>query len=335
MTRRADRLIEATAAQWFARLQDCEVTVDDMLAWQRWTRADARHTVAFNRIEAAWDAVQAVSPERVEALTAHTSRPSGGRRPFGLALAAAAVLAIVGLTWALAHRSAVPWLRPQIQILQTVVGQNRLQRLADGSQVTLGGDTRLEVELTTGMRRLRLTRGEALFVVARDLSRPFKVDAGDATVTATGTEFNIRRSDDRVIVAVVEGSVRVEPTRFIAPVEWLRPHSPARQPVHLDAGQKTIVGHDGLQSTAVVDDLATVTTWREGLLSFQREPLRYVLQDVNRYTHKPIFILDPAIGDLRITGTVISDNLGEWIGSLENAFGLRAVEEPERIVLTR
>ena len=44
-------------------------------------------------------------------------------------------------------------------------------------------------------------------------------------------------------------------------------------------------------------------------------------------------VADEGIGDLSITGTVASDNVDEWIASLETAFELVAVEEPSRIVL--
>lgn len=39
------------------------------------------------------------------------------------------------------------------------------------------------------------------------------------------------------------------------------------------------------------------------------------------------------IGELMITGTVVNNNVDGWIKSLESAFALEAVEEPDRIVL--
>ena len=57
------------------------------------------------------------------------------------------------------------------------------------------------------------------------------------------------------------------------------------------------------------------------------------MQDVNRYGSTPIVIEDEALGELRITGSVLCDNLEGWVASLERAFGVRVERSPERIVL--
>lgn len=325
MARTVNNLIQRSAAQWFARLQDPGVSVDEMLAWQRWMRADTRHALAFQGMEEAWQALEHASAERIEALSrAHTSAPTRFMSPLPLALAACLLCIAVALTLTL-------WQRPLV--LQTAIGENRTYPLTDGSRLTLGGDTRVEVRFTDTQRHLKLKHGEALFTVAPDIQRPFIVRAGNATVTATGTAFNIRRRNDRTLIAVVEGKVRVEPESLLAPVDWLRTDQAARHPVELDAGQQTTVQRSEVLTAVHLDNPAAITAWQRGLLSFHGEPLRYALQDVNRYTPKPIVAGSPEVGEIRITGTVMSDKVGEWIDSLEHAFGLHAAEESERIVL--
>ena len=75
--------------------------------------------------------------------------------------------------------------------------------------------------------------------------------------------------------------------------------------------------------------------WRSGQLIFREEPLRYAVEDVNRYSSKPIVLADERIGDIRISGTVLDRGVPGWLDSLESAFGLEAREEEERIVLER
>ena len=57
--------------------------------------------------------------------------------------------------------------------------------------------------------------GEAYFEVAHNSEQPFRVLAGDQTVEALGTSFNVRASarEQIVRVALVEGSVRVTDDR--------------------------------------------------------------------------------------------------------------------------
>lgn len=219
--------------------------------------------------------------------------------------------------------------------MHTAIGENRSVQLADGSQVTLGGDTTLSVALDGKARRIELIRGEAFFKVAKDSSRPFRVHAGDAAVVAVGTEFNVRRGRDRVSVAVVEGRVIVEPETRLLPIALLREFKPKFTPVDLKAGQQTTAGRGGVEAAAPLADSAAATAWRTGRLAFRLEPLRYVLEDVNRYAGKPIVIEDEFVASLRFTGTVKGDNVKGWISSLQSALSVEAVEEPDRIVLKR
>jgi transmembrane sensor len=306
--------VDRAAADWFARLEDSTVSLDEVTAWQCWMRADPHHAAAFARMESTWHAIGGLSPQRIEAASA-PEKPRFAK----FALAASVVAAICALAW-----GSYWLLAARHPTLSTGVGENRELRLADGSRVTLGGHTKLVLHFNDRQRLVRIARGEALFSVAKDVTRPFEVQAGLTTITAIGTEFNVRRGEERVVVAVVEGRVAV------ARSEGMR----SQAPIQLDAGQQTRVDKSGITIATRLSDPMSAVSWREGLLSFQSEPLRYVVEDVNRYAAKPIFIEDPRIAELRITGTVVNDNLSEWIGSLEKAFMLHAVEERDRIVLT-
>src|SRR5438105_3232475 len=46
--------VHAVAAEWFARLQERNVSLEETLEWRRWIAADARHLEAFARIEEVW-----------------------------------------------------------------------------------------------------------------------------------------------------------------------------------------------------------------------------------------------------------------------------------------
>ena len=75
--------------------------------------------------------------------------------------------------------------------------------------MSLNTHSRVAVRLGAHAREVRLLRGEALFHVAHDPSRPFLVSTDDAVVQAVGTQFDVYRRDDGTVVAVLEGRVNV------------------------------------------------------------------------------------------------------------------------------
>ena len=326
------------AAEWFVRLHSPDVSVEETLAWQGWLRESPYHARAFARIEEVSQVLRAVPPppavpasqlagDRYDASIPlkDWKEPVAVRWPW-VTLALAAVCAGIVV-------AALFWKAPIPNTFTTAVGENRLVTLTDGSTISLGGDTRVAVVMSETGRTIDLMKGEALFKVAKDVARPFKVRAGDATVVAIGTAFNVQRDSDRAIVSVTEGRVLVEPAADFLPVSLLQEFKPNLRTVRLDAGQQTTAGSMGIAEPSQVEDPAAATAWQSGRLAFHLQPLRYVLEDVNRYAAKPIVLEGESLGALEITGTVERENISGWVGSLERAFDLQAVEEDDRIVI--
>lgn len=343
--------IYMVAADWLVRLRQPDLSLSDTLSWQRWMDQDPRHRQAFRDLEEVWEKVGAVpAPPRPDpqalredsydgslSVSVWTTRDRSAfrawRRPVWWAAAAIILLTLGGI--GLGSLLIPPALTalPKGRIFETAVGQNATVGLSDGSEVQLGGRTRISVSLGPHLREVDLLTGEAFFVVAKDRARPFKVRAGSATVTAVGTEFNVRRSDDRVTVSVLEGRVLVQPMAPLLPIAWLSTSHAVGSAEALSSGQRSTVTRRGTESTQAVGDASSAVAWQHGRLAFEAEPLRYVVQDVNRYAHKPIVIADERTGDLRVTGTVAETNIMGWVGSLEAAFGLHADIQADQIIL--
>jgi transmembrane sensor len=333
------------ASEWIVRLQDPDVSLEETLAWQDWMKAHPRHAEAFARLENIAEAMREIhSTPQLTAREFDRDRYDGSiplsdwqspRQPHVVFAIAAAVAVIGGILVALLMNNEDATLRSRTlpEVFVTSVGQTRTIPLRDGSTITLGGNTRVAARLGEKARSIELTQGEAFFKVAKDINRPFRVHAGDATVIAVGTEFDVRRDSDRAVVAVTEGRVIVEPNAHLVPIALLRELRPKLRPVRVDAGEQTTAASAGIEEASKIDDPATMTAWQTGRLAFRLQPLRYVIEQVNRYTAKPIVIDDERIGSLLITGTVLQGSPKDWIASLEEGFGLQAVEEPGRIVL--
>ena len=274
-------------------------------------------------MEAAWETSERLcaAPPPLERSTPVDAdvraSPARGRRTFLFGAAAAASAAIA---------ATVGWrLLDNVDLHRTGIGERRTVALSDGSRVTLNTASTVEVAFTRGERRLRLVRGEALFEVAHDTSRPFLVDAGAARFRALGTAFNVRVRPDVVeltvtqgVVAVVAGEARVD-------------EGPAAR---IAAGGGAVVRSGAVAPTALDEQhLRQRTAWQDGVLEFDGESLAQVVGEFNRYRRQPIVIGDARLESLRIGGRFEVDEADKFLTALTSSFPIEAITTTDGGVL--
>jgi transmembrane sensor len=340
--------IHATAAEWFARLHDNGLSLEETMEWQQWLAADRRHAAAFARIEDVWNEIGSLrAPAPPQESTIVSDRydgsvtvsswqanrkfrnPLAARRFFMAASVAGVALAVLLLGYFITKSG--------IEVLHTQIGENRTFALPDGTRLNLGAASKVEYEFDASSRRLRLVRGEAFFTVAKDPLRPFRVQAGTASVTAVGTQFNVRRGSDRTVVAVLEGQVVVAAAATSHSQTRSRNQAQsdgqASRTMPLKAGEQIVVGTGGIGRRTEISNSAAATGWQSGRLAFEGEQLRYVLEYVNRYSSRPILAEGEEVGRLAITGTLMSNNIQGWVASLEHALPVDVVEAADHTLI--
>ena len=92
---------------------------------------------------------------------------------------------------------------------QTATAELRRITLDDGSVVSLDAASAIAVRYGAARREVALLSGRAFFEVVPAADRPFVVAVDDATVTVTGTAFDVRSSAQTTSVAVQSGTVEV------------------------------------------------------------------------------------------------------------------------------
>ena len=240
------------------------------------------------------------------ARVSRTQYSSASRR--WLVAAAAAVAATTFAWWITAELG-----RPEVRRYATQHGQQAVERLADGSILHLNTDTSVEVAFDERGRNLRLETGEALFVVAHEDARKFRVTAGDAEIVAVGTRFDVRVQDTSTIVTVVEGKVDVGTNGTKRAVSHRALRVPAGYQVRIDGGVLPA------QSEAI-DTEATVA-WLQHKIAFESRPLGEVADEFNRYAAVRFVIEDEDLRALRVSGVFNaydSNSFVAFLGSLDN-----------------
>src|SRR6185437_15254379 len=216
--------------------------------------------------------------------------------------------------------------------LGTGPAEQRIVDLSDGSQVTLNANSRVVIQYNEGARKVFLAKGEALFNVAKDRSRPFVVVAGDRKVIAMGTSFEVRREEpagSAFAVTLLEGQVAIEP------IAW--PDAPPSGGVNgvklLNPGQRLrFAGNTG--ETLDSPSIDRVTAWRRGRLIFDNASLGEAAAEFNRYgTHK-LMIEDPAVRNLRVGGVFKINDPYSFAQAMADTYGLRINTRGKTIILT-
>ena len=212
-----------------------------------------------------------------------------------------------------------------VDLYRTRVGQRRIVTLADGSRVHLNTASTIEVALKKDRRQVRLVKGEALFEVAHDASRPFLVDAASARLRAVGTAFNVRIRENLVELTVTEGVVAVAQTGD--PV--LRPKGP-----HIAAGDGAIIRAGAVAPTVLGGQvLRQRTAWQEGVIEFQGETLPQAVEEFNRYRAQPIIVGDARLDNIRVGGRFEVDEADKFLLALESSFPVKAILSADGSVL--
>jgi transmembrane sensor len=180
----------------------------------------------------------------------------------------------------------------------------------------------MTANFSTNVRAITLGHGAASFKVARDPKRPFRVTAGGGTITAVGTAFNVqRRKDDDVIVSVSEGIVEVDLTAADHALRKAAPISGAdRLALQISRGQEVTYDAEGQMSPVRPADAANTVDWRDGHFRYTRQPLRHVIEDINRYSHRQLILGEAALGDLLYSGTVFTTGADEWVIGLPQTY---------------
>lgn len=340
MTAGYDTAIEKEAAFWFARLRSDDLGEEDRVRFSRWLAADPAHVSAYAEYQGLWsdlDDSAASGPildMRREALR-QADRPRRPRfRLAPLAAMAAGIAVAVAGVWTLMPQA--PSLAPSEISPQgpatymTEVGERSSITLADGSVVQLNTDSLLEVDYVEGRRGLKLLRGQALFDVAHDGSRPFVVEAGGQTITALGTAFDVHVGPHETKVTLIEGRIEVKRVNGTP----LFPDAPEAR--RLTAGEQ-LVAVDERPFLVRVADVEETVSWREGRVVFSDEPLAEVLEEINRYSARKVVLGDSDLAALRVSGVFRPGSADRFVAALEVGFPVEAEVDPRRnvVVLNR
>ena len=194
--------------------------------------------------------------------------------------------------------------------------------LPDSSVVWLNSGSSISYprRFTDGARRVRLD-GEAYFSVKADPSHRFDVQtAHGMTVSAYGTEFNVRAYGDETdaVATLAKGSVEV--------FDGESPDTYALRP-----GQQITMGQGADKACISAANVYMNTAWKDGKLVFRRTPMGDVVRRLARHFNVRIILKSPELLDYTFSATFTGESVGDIMRLIEQTSPIRyTIAEPEQ-----
>ncbi|MEM9633776.1 MAG: FecR family protein [Pseudomonadota bacterium] len=268
------------AIEWLVYLHSDEASKEDHEAFSTWRALSDEHQKAALEAELIWQGIGLLGEEN------STRKQAERKRLTRRAVLGGGITAVVGLA---GYQSGLigPHLFAQHA---TGTGERRSVHLDDGSTVHMNAETSLSTYFTAGVRRLVLFAGQAVFDVARDVDRPFIVEAGNGSTRALGTAFDVNFGQDSIVVTVLEGIVAVSSSS--SPADY----------VTAEADQRLRYNGQGVDPDPLPVDAETELAWRRGKLIFDQKPLGEVINEIERQMSGRIVFANASARNLKVTG---------------------------------
>ena len=317
----ARQALSDEAAEWFIRLRDDRLTMRHRERNVRWLKQSPSHIAELLRIQQVYTVLRAAKLENrpsgppgqtdsnVVELTPRTLPPPQATRPDQSRVRStttwkvAASVACLAVSLLLGYIVKVAWLD---RTLETELGEWRIATLTDGSVVRIGPGSKLRVSFGDDHRSVRLLRGEAMFDVAKDPSRPFFVKSEMVGVLAVGTEFRVSQRGGEDVVAVTEGTVAVyrdgrngvrgavtQPAAQLANATGGLPLAAGEQVSVSKANETQPIAK---QKVNVNYELA----WADGWVTYEDKTIAEVASEFNRRNRVQIVIVDASVAERRL-----------------------------------
>jgi transmembrane sensor len=323
-----------------ARVLSGEASIAEETLVRQWALSAPSHTAELDELRRAWalarpadhavdttaawrdlsarmqqKAVELPSPtHRRWARRSHVSR-------WAMASAAGVAAALVGTAvmrgW-MAPRT-LPVEQPVTTVYAARVGERALVELEDGTQITLAPLSQLRYTRLAsghGAREIHL-EGEAVFKVAHDATRPFRVHAAGAVTMDVGTRFGVRAYPREALrVVVSEGQVALggeDSASSVDPSVAMLP-----DPAYLRRGDVAI-RIDGRTIVSRSQQVDALLDWASGRFTFTHAEFGSLRADFERWYGLRMHVAQPSLLRQRITGQFEHESPLEIVQALARA----------------
>jgi transmembrane sensor len=182
---------------------------------------------------------------------------------------------------------------PRMNRLIVPAGARYQLQLADGTRVWMNAQSELEYPVTfsSALRRVKLV-GEAYFEVLANPAAPFIIEANGYEVLVLGTAFNISAYNDDTFMQATLVSGALEMSNREGTAYTLNP------------GQMAMIDHQSQKFEINYVDTRLFTSWKEGVLHFNKISLKDLATRLERWYDVDISFKNQKAADFLFSGAM-------------------------------
>lgn len=208
--------------------------------------------------------------------------------------------------------------------LYVPAGQRVKLTLQDGTNVWLNAQSTLTYPAVFSQKERRVSvEGEAFFEVAKNTEKPFIVSSQGVDMKVLGTKFNVLSypGEKDIQTSLIEGALQVYFSKQNEKGVVLRPNE-----------QVTI--KDGKMKVGFIPH-HDYFLWKDGIYSFENEPLIDILRKLQLYYDVKINIKDPSIFKWEYTGKFRQrDGIDEILRMIQRIHKFKIEKDEDNNIIT-
>ena len=193
-----------------------------------------------------------------------------------------------------------------IQVQEIVFSETQNFKLPDQSSITIRAGSKLiyPSKFEKDVREVSLD-GEAFFDIVKD-KKPFIINVPEGKIEVLGTAFNIKSTEDHILVRVKEGSVRFSiedgSSEILVPGQSLQ---------YNRKSQKIFLSENRIEN---------VNSWIDDKLIFASTPLGVAAQDLNVHFNVRIQIQSDEVKECPFTSTFEKTSISKILETIQVVF---------------
>ena len=289
-------------------------------AFDKWI-AVPENEALYRKVSAVWSDARAKAssarPDERKAWRKISAMVNGmsGRRYRAISAVAASVAAVLITGLSMYVVTDLTYDRVLADASFSNVAGKTVATLPDGSEVWLRNGSRIDYGKDFGRKTRTVSlSGEAFFDVAKDASRPFRINVSGLGIEVLGTSFDVKECKDRINVSLVEGTVRLVPDCYTD-----NDFSRHDGTLVMTAGEVARYSKDDGMVSVSYGDASFRSLWAKESLSFRDDDIETVCGKLSVWYGVSIEIVAEVDHAARLSFTVTDEPLNVILSLIHRA----------------